>query len=103
MSTARSTLTSGNLTRDARLIALVLENLGDGVIVADAAGRILYVNPAAERVLGVGRVDAPPEEWADRYGVFYPDAVTPHPSLELPLARALRGEETDQVELFIRN
>ena len=35
-----------------------------------------------------------------------PSRPTPPPDggdLDLPLARALRGEETDQVELFIRN
>jgi diguanylate cyclase (GGDEF)-like protein len=35
--------------------------------------------------------------------VLRADGVTPFPADELPLARALRGEATDQVELFFRN
>jgi light-regulated signal transduction histidine kinase (bacteriophytochrome) len=41
--------------------------------------------------------------WAERYGVFLPDTVTPCPTDQLPLVRAIRGEAVDQVELFIRN
>ena len=43
-----------------------------------------------------------PERWTEEYSIFYPDKVTPIPTEELPLVRALRGEATDEMEMFIR-
>ncbi len=81
----------------------ILDNLGDGVAVTDAAGRFVQFNPAAERILGIGGVDSGPERWSDVYGLFESDMVTPVPSEQLPLTRALAGEESRDVELYVRN
>jgi PAS domain S-box-containing protein len=85
------------------LLRSVLDSMGDGVVVADERGKFLLFNPAAERILGIGLTDASLPDWSRRYGIFTPDGKTPYPPEQLPLARALRGEETNQVELFIRN
>ena len=37
------------------------------------------------------------------YGIFLPDEETPFPAEDLPMVRALRGEATNDVELFVRN
>ena len=42
---------------------------------------------SAERILGIGMTDRPPDDWPDVYGVFYPDRSTPVPADELPLAK----------------
>ena len=75
--------------------------MGDGVVVADPNARFLVFNPAAERMLGQGRIDSSPDEWSRRYEIFLPDRVTPYPVADLPLMRAIRGEATDQAELYI--
>jgi PAS domain S-box-containing protein len=85
------------------LMRAVLENLGDGVVVADATGCIVLFNPAAVNILGVGQTSELPDKWSETYGVFQADGVTLLPTDELPLVRALRGEGCDRVELFIRN
>lgn len=81
----------------------ILEALASGVSIANAEGRIIYSNGAANRILGTPRSDAPPSEWADHYGVFVPGTDTPFPEADYPLMRALRGEDADDVELLIRN
>src|SRR5262245_8740491 len=81
----------------------VLNSMGDGVMVADEHGTLLVFNPAAERIIGLAATSAAPEEWPESYGVFEPDTVTPLQSESQPLARALRGENSDGVELFVRN
>jgi PAS domain S-box-containing protein len=86
-----------------RLLQAIFESSGDGIVVADEHGRFLLFNPAAERILGIGLTDAAVGEWAEKYGVYHSDTVTPYPSQQMPLARAIRGEECDQVELFIKN
>ena len=91
------------LLKRSRLLQSTLENLGDGVVVADEAGRFLLFNPAAERILGVGLTDSDPDDWSNRYNVFLPDQITLCPAQQHPLARAIRGEEVNGVELFIRH
>lgn len=82
----------------------LLHSLGEGVSVADSEGRIVFSNKAADRILGVEATDAPPDEWAEHYGVFLPeDRTTPFPTDQYPLVRALRGEATRDVEMWIRN
>ncbi len=85
------------------LLQLIVHNVGEGVIVADTEGRFLLFNRAAERILGKGMRDVPAEQWSAEYGILRADDKTPFPSAELPLARAIRGETVEGVELFIRN
>ena len=80
-----------------------LQTIDDGVIVVDTAGQFQFYNKAAERILGLGALDTPPEQWSEAYGCFKPDRVTRFPSDELPLARAMRGERVRDVEIFVRN
>jgi PAS domain S-box-containing protein len=90
-------------SRQKDLFQLILSTVTDGVVVADTNGKFLLFNSAAERFLGVGAVNETPDKWSDEYGVFLPDGTTPYPSSELPLVRAMRGENVDAAELFIRN
>lgn len=81
----------------------ILEALASGVSIANAEGRIIYSNGAANRTLGMIRTDAPPSEWASHYGVFVPGTDEPFPESDYPLVRALKGEDVDGVEMLIRN
>ncbi len=76
----------------AALVGAALEQLTEGVILADPSGRITFVNDAAARLHGVVRLDVTPADYADRYHLLTEDGH-PYPSTELPLARAvLRGD-----------
>ena len=87
----------------AKVLKSVIECLPDGVIVADRSGNLLIFNAAARQILGRGPQDVAPADWVRTYGYYLPDGVTPYPSDQLPLARALQGEEVDNAEIFIRN
>src|SRR5882672_8656357 len=89
--------------RQKELLQLILASIADGVVVADANGKFLLFNAAAEQVLGMGATESTPDQWTDRYGVYLPDTVTQYPADQLPLVRAMRGENVDALELFIRN
>jgi PAS domain S-box-containing protein len=84
------------------LLSSILDSMGDALVVADQEGRFLFFNEAARKIIGQGPAPLPIEEWSRHYGLYYPDMVTPYPSDELPLARAIRGETCDRVELFVR-
>ena len=81
----------------------VLQCLGEGVLVADAQGRLVLVNSAAERMVGHGIAPAPPEHWPEAFGLYVPDGTRLFPADQLPLVRAPRGEECDDVEVLVKN
>jgi PAS domain S-box-containing protein len=85
------------------MMEAALQQSAEGIIIADREGRFVYWNAAAERIIGQGPVATPPAEWASVYGCFLPDGVTPYPPEELPLARALRGEQVREADVFIRS
>jgi len=89
------------LREQTQILQSVLDCMGDGVVVADGAGRFLVFNPAAERIVGRGRIDVPLSEWSLRYQIYLSDRVTPYPVADLPLVRAIRGESVDQAELYV--
>lgn len=86
-----------------RVLDSILKNLADGVVVADETGQFIHFNTVAEHLLGLGATDVGMENWSSQYGVYRPDGVTPYPSHELPLSRAMRGEEMNDAEIFVRN
>lgn len=82
--------------------SVVLDQLGEGVIVADADGRIVSVNRAAEEIHGRSLIGGAPGSYSDDYQLLTMDDA-PHPPEELPLARAvLRGEDVIDAPWKIR-
>ena len=100
---ARAKRFESELHERVQVLDAIIRSMGDGVAVVDAEARFTLFNPSAERIIGIGMTDRPPEEWTDLYGVFYADGTTPVPAAELPLVRAVRGESVEDMELFIRN
>lgn len=85
-----------------RFKSVVLDQLGEGVIVADADGLIVSGNRAAEEIHGRANLDVPPDEASDNYELLTMDDL-PYPPDELPLARAvLKGESVVEVAWKIR-
>ena len=95
--------TSAQLQAQNDTMETIFNSISDAVVVADADGKFVMFNPTAERIIGLGATETTPDEWTERYGVFFVDKVTPVPTEELPLVRAIRGESIEQEDLFIRN
>src|ERR1044072_1266897 len=94
---------TAELSRTNEILRSILSNMGDAVIVADKDKNFLVFNPAAERMFGKGAMEMPPAEWSQHYGLFLPDKVPPFPHDQLPIIRSIRGEEVDNVEMFVRH
>ena len=75
LSHSREALESQTLT-----LRSVLDSMVEGLVATDEHGKFVLWNPAAERILGMGPVDLPGQEWTAHYGLFLPDGVTPFPS-----------------------
>ena len=95
--------TIAELRSQTHAMETVFNSISDGVVVADENGDFTIFNPSAERIIGIGLTETGPAEWASRYGIFFPDRETSIPTEELPLVRAIRGEASDEVEMFVRN
>ncbi len=85
------------------ILRAVIEGISDGVVVADREQRIAFMNAAGRQITGIDDTDSRQQEWTEHYGLFLPDQQTPFPTEELPLARAIRGEEVQGVEMYLCN
>ena len=89
------------LEMQTRMLQSVLDSMAEGLAVADEQGRFIIWNPAAERILGLGATNLSSQQWSEHYGLFLADMVTPFPSDQLPLVRAIRGEAST-AQMFVR-
>jgi PAS domain S-box-containing protein len=78
---------SAALRDQTALLESILNSIGEGVVVADAAGRVVKHNPAAERILGCSPAET--------------DLAAPHPGHDHDpsLGQALRGVRLDAEEI----
>ena len=60
----------------AELLQAVLDQLGEGVVVADELGEIVVFNPAASEIVGAHLVPPSPLHWSRAYGIFLADGET---------------------------
>ncbi len=94
---------TAELSRTNEILRSILSDMGDAVIVADKDENFLVFNAAAERMFGAGAIKAGASDWSQHYGLYLPDKVTPFPHEQLPLVRSIRGEEVNNVEMFVRH
>ncbi len=86
-----------------RVLRSILDSMGDGVMVSDNEAHFVLMNPAVQRIMGMGVTQELMHRRPAHYGLYLPDMKTLYPPEELPLARALRGEAVDDAEVFLRN
>ena len=94
---------NAELSSTNEILQSILSSMADAVIVADKQGNFLVFNPAAKRMFGRGATQTASSEWSQQYGLYLPDRVTPFPPDQLPLTRSIRGEEVNNVEIFVRH
>lgn len=83
------------------LLDQLIDQSGEGIIMADAQGVVRVYNPAAQRQHGVGVADVSPQQWAGAYGLLDLDGQ-PLPLAQTPLYRALHGESVHDARWQVR-
>ncbi|HTN74193.1 MAG TPA: PAS domain S-box protein [Pirellulaceae bacterium] len=78
----------------------VLENIEDGVVACDPDGAITLFNRATREFHGLPAEPVPPEDWSNHYDLYRADGVKMSRD-EVPLFRALQGEQVRDVEMVI--
>ena len=90
------------LQEQTKLLQVIIDSIGDGLILANQQGEFVLFNQAAVGVFGPLTNEKSSEEWSSTYGLFLADQKTLFPNDELPLARAIKGEYVNDVEVFVR-
>ena len=91
------------LKTQVNLIGTIINSIGDAVVACDPSGKFIIYNAVAEKILGPKNISEKPEKWSKDFGAFLPDKITPFPQEWHPLLRGLKGEETNDVEQFVKN
>ncbi|MFZ1007018.1 MAG: PAS domain S-box protein [Candidatus Sulfotelmatobacter sp.] len=90
------------LQAQAAMLQSVLDNMKEGLIVCDQAGKFIIANPAAQNIFGRKPMDVPIHLRAHIYDFHLPDGSAIFPVDDFPLVRALQGE-TAEVVALVRN
>jgi two-component system cell cycle sensor histidine kinase/response regulator CckA len=98
---ARLRTTEQALERERRFLRALLDSLDSGVVACDENGILTLFNRATRELYGLPDEPLPPEKWATHYSLIRPDGKTPLPESELPLVRALHGEQFHSAEMTI--
>jgi PAS domain S-box-containing protein len=86
----------------ANITKSILDSMADAVVVADLAENLILVNPAAQRLLTLKPVEAGTRQSFRAFEVCQEDMTTRYPDSDRPLSRALRGEQVDDMIVFVR-
>ena len=87
------------MARRSDILERALDALPRGLVVADAEGRVLFVNASAERLTGIGMREMSAREWCEATVAHAPGSASPIPVDARPLMRALRGEACRDLEV----
>ncbi len=82
-------------------ISTLLDNLKVGVVACDANENLTYFNKATQIFHGLPQKNINAEHWADYYDLYLPDEKTKMQKKDVPLFRALEGEQFNNVEMII--
>jgi PAS domain S-box-containing protein len=88
------------LLQNQTLLATVIAELPLALLACDVAGRVTHYNRAAVELFGIPS-EATGSPYPINSQVFRPDGTTAVPREQRPLARALRGENTSELESVI--
>lgn len=89
------------LRRQTEVLHSILNGMSEGVIVADADGSLILINSPAERMIGRS-AEATLAATHKTSKFYHADTVTPLSVDDLPSSRAIRGEDVDDAEMFLR-
>lgn len=90
-----------NLYENEEKLRLIVENISEGIIVANADKKIIMANNMANEIFGIDEDDKISTNLSNHFELYFPDEKTIFPSQNLPMERALNGEVTTDVEIIL--
>jgi len=92
---------SAELEEHKALFETLLTNLPLALIACDAEGRVTHYNREAAHLCSMDQREFKADGYSVRAGIYQADGVTPVERADRPLARTLRGEQVENLELVI--
>lgn len=83
-------------------LSTIMESVSDGIVAADADGRLSVFNRMARKFHGVDARPLESSEWSEEYNLFHADGKTALAEEDVPLYRALQGENISDYEMVIK-
>ncbi len=80
-------------------LSVVLDTIGEAIVICDKNGRLIRFNDSARRLHGIPEHPIPPQQWSEYYSLYRTDGITPLPTEEIPLFRALQGDRVHNAEI----
>ncbi|MDE1464892.1 bifunctional diguanylate cyclase/phosphodiesterase [Spartinivicinus poritis] len=87
------------LMEEQALFNTILDNIVDGIAVCNREGILTLFNKSLQNNYGLLFKRLPPEKWLEHYPVYQADGKTPMELSQLPLFRALHGEQVNDLEM----
>lgn len=82
---------------------MILENINDGVLVANTKKEVILANDVANALFGIEDDSKISINFSDHFKVLFPDGKKTFPVQDLPAERALVGEITDNLDIVLQN
>jgi PAS domain S-box-containing protein len=98
----RQTATN-DLYENEEKLRLIVENIGEGIIVANANKKIVMANDMANEFFGIKEDDKISSNFVNHFEVYFPDQKTIFPAQNMPMERAFNGESTDDIDVVLWN
>ncbi|MFA5296798.1 MAG: PAS domain S-box protein [Lutibacter sp.] len=95
--------TLDELYENQQKLNMVLENISDGVIVANSEKKVVLANDMVNRLFGTEDDSLISTNFYNHFKIYYPDNKTIFPLQQLPIERALGGEATDDIDVVLWN
>jgi PAS domain S-box-containing protein len=84
-------------------LAAIINSMAEGLIVMDAEGNITLVNEAARRIHRMNDAEIDLKKWFEQYTFYEDDRKSALAFRDLPLVKALRGEQVDNKQLYLQH
>lgn len=92
-----------NLYENEQKLRLIVENISEGIIVANADRKIILANKMGNEIFGIEEDIKISTNLSNHFELYFPDEKTIFPSQNLPMEQALSGVTTDDVEIILWN
>lgn len=89
------------LEQKSEFLSALLDNINAGIAACDEHGMLTLFNKTTRELHGRHEERLPPERWAEHYGLYLADGITPMAPAEVPLHRAFNGEQIRDLELVV--
>ncbi|MBF0520002.1 MAG: PAS domain-containing sensor histidine kinase [Nitrospirae bacterium] len=83
------------------ILEAILDCVADGIVACDKDAMLLLFNRASRNFHGLPVEHIPADKWAEHYDLYLPDGITPMKKEDIPLFKALNGQDVTNIEMVI--